>query len=621
LFFVLLLIFHRPLLLSLGERIAVHFAAKERLKLELHLEGNVFTRLVARNVHMTTTGPNLIESIDADFVRADYSLWTLIRHGFEASLRDAEIRSARVVLNPANDTIKGPPKPADLFKIFPDRVRISDGTLIIRAQPHDFVAEHLDLSLDPKAPGELRVQKMQMVGGQSFANLTAPTSYAGGLLTLTNLALGDDRIERLKIDVSHIHETRQARLDMTLAAQIGGGKLTAAMKLLEKDSSILQETYLEMNGLDANAVSKYATLPDGIIGGRIDQLEGNLVGSSVKPDTCSGGVTAQISEFTVRQASSTAACWTLGEGWQGRLELGRNQVGQSHLQLRGSAILPHNRDDFPRSPAHFEVSSDTLDLARATETMSQHLSGSAQITGKFEIENAKINASVNVSASDVGFENGTIETVSAKISASKITRPGHVERPWFADLRTDVALEASNLRFREYVLDSVQANARSVDDLLKVEQLLMKRRENELALHGDYRLPLDVVNAPSQPGTVDLTLNAPELVDYWTEDSPDKVSGPLQINGQIKWIKGAGNGQLSIYGSNLRMRNLVFHQISSQWSMANSVVYVNDFTAALNERDFLDANGFVDLHPPYRYRGKISANVRDLSTFTPILQA
>src|SRR4051812_8724781 len=109
--FALCLIFHRPLLLTLGERAIKYFAGRERLAIDLRLEGNVFTRIVAKQVHMKTTGPNLIESVDVEYLRADYSLWRLIRQGWESSLRNVEIRTARVVLNPANDTIKGPVKP------------------------------------------------------------------------------------------------------------------------------------------------------------------------------------------------------------------------------------------------------------------------------------------------------------------------------------------------------------------------------------------------------------------------------------------------------------------------------------------------------------------------------
>jgi TamB, inner membrane protein subunit of TAM complex len=621
-FSALLLIFHRPLLLTLGERVAARLAAKEHLKLNCRLEGNVFTQLIARNVHVTATGPSLVESIDAEFVRVDYTLWGLIRHGTAGGLRDGEVRAARVVLDPAKDEHKPKTgKKETLYDIFPDRVRITGGTLIIRDTPHNFVAEQIDLALDPKSPGELRVAKLQMIGGQNWSNLTARTSYAGKNIALTNGALGDDRIELATIDASHVGEKREARLAVNLKALVGGGEVSGSMKFVEKGSLIFQETEVKAKQVEAGALDKYFNLPEGIIGGKIDQLSGHLAGNFDRPDTWLGGVSAQISQF-----KSPAGGFDQGklDVWakdgKAGLKTADIVVGESRLQFSGSMILPRNTDDFPRSPGHLEISSETFDLARASEGMPQHISGSAQFTGKIEIKDAKLAASLNVSASAVGFEQGTVEKLTANVTMSKTMPRAGARKPWFADLRSDAVVEASNVRFREYALDSVHGALQSTDDRLKIQQLLMKRRQNELAIHGEYRLPADVGKALHQPGAIELALNAPELADYWETDSPNKISGPLQGNGQVDWKEGAGNGQLSIYGANLRMRNLVLKQVTSQCSMANSVVYVNDLTAALNERDSLGAHGSIDLRPPFRYAGKISTNIADLSTFKPVLQ-
>src|SRR5437762_11245959 len=53
----LLVIFHRPILLGAIHWFAVHRAAKEHLKLSFRTEGNVFTALTIRNLHVVPTGP------------------------------------------------------------------------------------------------------------------------------------------------------------------------------------------------------------------------------------------------------------------------------------------------------------------------------------------------------------------------------------------------------------------------------------------------------------------------------------------------------------------------------------------------------------------------------------
>src|SRR5436190_1571725 len=69
------------------------------------------------------------------------------------------------------------------------------------------------------------------------------------------------------------------------------------------------------------------------------------------------------------------------------------------------------------------------------------------------------------------------------------------------------------------------------------------------------------------------------------------------------------------------MRDLVFRQVSTQCSISNSVIYINDFSASLNDTDFVNATGMLNLRQPHRYSGKISANVANLSTLQPLLRA
>ena len=109
--------------------------------------------------------------------------------------------------------------------------------------------------------------------------------------------------------------------------------------------------------------------------------------------------------------------------------------------------------------------------------------------------------------------------------------------------------------------------------------------------------------------------------DFWVADSPSRVSGPLQSQAQIEWKQEVASGQLWLAGSNLRMRDLVLRQISAQCSISNSDVYVNDFSASLNNTDYVNATGTFNLRPPHHYSGKASANVSNLAVFEPLLRA
>ena len=102
-----------------------HYAAREHLKLELRLEGNVFTNLTARNLHAVPTGPTDVESIDVDLVRLNYNVFALIRRGLPDFFKNVEARSARIVINPAKAVPKKKQRnKPELPAFFPERLKI-----------------------------------------------------------------------------------------------------------------------------------------------------------------------------------------------------------------------------------------------------------------------------------------------------------------------------------------------------------------------------------------------------------------------------------------------------------------------------------------------------------------
>ena len=128
-FLALVLIFHRPILFRVGFAVANHYAAKENLKIDCVLQGTIFTNLVVRNLRIVPTGPTIVESIDVDYLRADYSLWDFARRGATEVLKNAEIRTARIILDPAKASLQPKLPPPDarlrLFPFFPERVVLS----------------------------------------------------------------------------------------------------------------------------------------------------------------------------------------------------------------------------------------------------------------------------------------------------------------------------------------------------------------------------------------------------------------------------------------------------------------------------------------------------------------
>jgi hypothetical protein len=214
-----------------------------------------------------------------------------------------------------------------------------------------------------------------------------------------------------------------------------------------------------------------------------------------------------------------------------------------------------------------------------------------------------------------------MEKMSATLRMSKVVPPADSKKPWFADLRTAMEIGLTNIHYRDYLVDSVNGSLSGLDDVLGLDRVSLRRNQNELNIRGRYRLPADPGKASSQPVELEVAFNAPETGDFWAVDSPDKVSGPLQMTAQVEWKQEVANGTVSISGSDLKMRDLVFRQLTVQSSVSNNVIYLKDCRAILNDTDFINATGSLNLRKPYHYNGRISARVANLSTLQPLLGA
>jgi translocation-and-assembly-module (TAM) inner membrane subunit TamB-like protein len=621
-FGVLLLIFHRPVLQGVVREIAGHFIAKEHLKADYQLEGNVFTSLTVRKFHAVPVGPTDVESIDVDFAHGEYSLWRLVRHGFANCFRSIDVRSARVFVNPekTKSKVRPPGKKKDLPGVFPERLRMSDVDLVVRNRPHDFVMEHIDLDVNPSGTGELRIGKLQLPTTQAWAKLSALASYTNRTLVVRDLMLSnEERIQMLSIDASHIDEKI---LRASIDSEIGGGKLSASVKWVDNEPSLVHGIALHVQNVSAEAVNKYADLPKGFLAGNVERLDVDLAGSFDSPSGWLGQVTAQLSNF---RAQTVAFDRCVLNAWSKDGKAGLESLdiveGENHIQVRGSVKLPDDIKQFARMPATLQLTAPAIDLAALTKGSAKPLSGSAQINSRVDIKDGNLTANLDASATEIAFENGKIDKLSANIKATRTMAPPNVTKPWFADLRSEAVLNGSGISFRDYAIDSIEGSLSSVADLVSADRLIISRKKNELSVRGRYRLPEDLGEFPTRPEQVEIALNAPEMGDYWVSDSPGKVTGPIRVDGQIGWNQKIANGQLSIYGSNVRMRDLLFKNVSAQCSISQNVVYVNDVTASLNERDFVHGTGLVDLSAPHRYSGKLAANIADLATLEPLVLA
>src|SRR5207247_5653079 len=99
----------------------------------------------------------------------------------------------------------------------------------------------------------------------------------------------------------------------------------------------------------------------------------------------------------------------------------------------------------------------------------------------------------------VGFSDGIIDNLNGTLRASKKVARADTKRPWFADLRTAMEFTLTGIRYRDYIVDSVNGSINGTDDILGLDLVTLRRNQNELSIRGRYQVPENIANATSQP--------------------------------------------------------------------------------------------------------------------------
>ena len=428
-----------------------------------------------------------------------------------------------------------------------------------------------------------------------------------------------EQLHFLQIDASQIDANYLA---VSINCTVGGGQISASAPITETKSSLDTKLHLTAEKVASEALNKFLIIPENYLSGEIERLALEATGTIDAPRTWNGTLSLQMNDVHRREINFDRGVIEISAE-QGKAILRSADIVQdvNNFHFQGAMELPSTFNDFGRTPTNLEISGTAPDLARLTAGAPVRLTGSAQFNGRIDVVNATVEADLGVSAEAVGFQDGIIDKLNSRLRASKRVVRGDNKRPWFADLRTAMNFDLTGIRYRDYIVDSAEGSLNSSDDTLGLDRLDLRRKQNELNVRGRYVLPAEVSKFSSQPAEAEVALNAPEAGDFWVADSPSRVSGPLQSQAQIEWKQEVASGQLWLAGSNLRMRDLVLRQISAQCSISNSVVYVNDFSATLNNTDYVNATGTFNLQPPQHYSGKASASVLNLAVFEPLLRA
>ncbi|MEP6699519.1 MAG: translocation/assembly module TamB domain-containing protein, partial [Verrucomicrobiota bacterium] len=468
--------------------------------------------------------------------------------------------------------------------------------------------------------GELRMAALQIPDGGPWKNISAQTSYTNKKLVISGLVLDSaNQFRLIVLDASHIAERS---LEVVLDASLAGGTVAGSAALRETARSLETKVRLVTENISLDTLRGYVGQSSSIPNGEAEHFALQFNGVIDAPRTWEGRLDARIrnlqqGDFLFDQA----IVGVTARGGVAAVESAEATRGENTLRLTGTAELPEHIRSLGQSPARFDIDGTLPDLASLTAELTQPVSGAATINGQVEIKDAILRADLRLAGGPVGFNGSTAAHFTGNLVASKRMPATDAPTKYYADLRSEIHLDLTEVQSRDYLVDSMHADVRVENNVVTLERVVAVRNKNQFNASGEYRLPDDFSRLLSQPGRLTVSLGAIDLADYWIGDAKNRITGPLEVSGGITTRDGKAEGQLSIYGSNLKFGNLPIPELSAQVSITNNVVYLNDFTAKLNAQDYVGGSGIVSLDRPYHYSGKFFASVADLVRMKPLLVA
>ena len=339
------------------------------------------------------------------------------------------------------------------------------------------------------------------------------------------------------------------------------------------------------------------------------------------PQSWSGTIAAQVDN--IRQSGLAFERVTIdiqAANGTAAVHEARIDTGTNHVQVRGTVQLPKTTQGFRRTPGNLQLKVDAPDLRQLTAFLPQPVTGSLQANGTIKTDQSIARLELTAQGDLLGLGDAAVKSLAAKISATKkLPATDATEEPWYANLTSSIHAELNDVRYDEFVVDSVRAEIKSNDAIVSFEPVSVQRNANQLLLRGNYQLPPPGGKAFEQPTDLQLSFRAPELADYWQSEASNKVTGELQADGSVRIRNGVASGYFNLSGEQIAAQKLLVKHLSGQVAIAQNVAYLDDFTASVNEKDYVVANGALKLQKPFHYTGSVTANLTDLSAFEPFL--
>lgn len=630
----LLIIFHRPLLITLIHTVAIKVAAKENIQLSLRIEGTIFTNISLKDIRALPNGhgPTPVDNISIDEVTVHYSIPALVRKGVSEFLSSYTLRNAYVVVKPVEGTKEQKSDLASTLHsliqqpaLFSNRVDIENLNLVANVPDGQFAVKGLTLLLDPVQPGSLDIALLQVPKVRTWHDLKATGSYANRDLILRGLEIDPQIVvQKFELDASQRAQGVN-RLDVEGAVFGGEAQFSLLVRELpgkhkNNVSNASAQIDSSIRDLSLEKVSHYFGVSTPAVGS-VSEAAVHLNGDPNTPSSWTGSITTDVGTVKAGAAVMDKATVRLdvNKGWAtfgSTLFSGTNSV-----TLQAGGKLPDSLDGFAGTAVSGWLDISAGDLQHfSTDITSGRIAGD----GTFDLRNNTLRASVEIKPTNVSASNLDISQADIKAEFTKFLPPpsqsgSSANTAPFDGLEAQLSAQVFDIRAAAYAVDSAGANISLRDGVVRLEKVAVARAGNTLAASGTYALPRDMHSWAAAPGDFSFSLDAPSIAAFNAEPNLKGPDGKAEAAGALTNGANGYAGRITAELSDLRMQDFAANGLKMSVSVQKNVATIETLAFSLNPTDGFSVTGDIGLQQPYPYNGTVQAQIRDLSKFNALL--
>jgi hypothetical protein len=614
---ILLASFHRPLFFEGTRYFIVRAAKQQHLDLSYEVSGSIFTTLSISNLRGIPTEPGPIQRLEIGTLNLRYSLIGLFRHGLPGLLKLIDVRNAYIEVTPGEPLPPEKERKPQQFKfpaLFPDLLNIENVNFIAHGAKGNTELAGLFLSLLPDRAGSLKIQTLDIPGVHRWTDISGDTTFRDRNLMITDLRIGSDiSLREFNLDASKLED---GELVLGLDGAFFDAPTTITAQVSDLNATNRLNVKANSSGLLFDKLWKYLDLSVPLHG-TLDQLAATFEGEPGKPSGWSGHVEAHLSGVAFdRQALGDISLSVSLSDKRAKVKLADRLDQDNRIDLEADLALPETLNDFAKTSASGRLDIFTPDLVALSLPLD--IIGDLEATTDFQLVNGRLSAQTVLDSSSLAFSGAELTETHFTMHLEKdlATRP---EAPPFETLVTRLDGGIKNLRFQDYVIDSLNLALKSREADVSLERLTLAKAANTASLHASYTLPADLKSWDGQPLDFDLVIDAPELSAFVAPESGVNLKGALQIAGKGSARDRIYNGNFVVTGRKVEVQGLPVRTIDGRLEVAENQARLSQLDVVFDDKNSIHGGANVQLAEPFEYGGSLNVQLTDLSLFQPLL--